>query len=110
LHSNTGKPSGAQGMNGKYNNSTQQDFPGFFVLFCSFFHIINTNKFFQCLFFPLKRKDFASCLSQKVGEMQNKAFHFFVSDASLTNRTQTSKVNEYRFFKTFFNTDEPRIS
>lgn len=46
-----------------------------FVLF--FFHIINTNKFFQCLFFPLKKKMFAFCVSHEVGETQTKAFHGF---------------------------------
>lgn len=85
-----------------------------FVLFCFSFHIINTNKFFQCLFFFLKKKKgFASCLSHRVGEMQIKPSTFsFVSDASF-NRTQTSQVFElvplFQIFF-FFNTDEARLS
>lgn len=76
MQSDTEEPGEAWGeMWGENNtyNSTKRIF-----LFCFFFHIINTNKFFQCLFFPLKKKMFSFCVSHKVGETQTEAFHGFL--------------------------------
>lgn len=77
LQSNTEETREAWGEEWGGNNTYNSTERIFLFCFVFFFHIINTNKFFQCLFFPLKKKKmFSFCVSQEVGEMQTNAFHF----------------------------------